>query len=300
MPSTPVENLLIHLGLPDTEATKIANIPEAEHATFDLKPYAEKVRANYQTQFKNDPAFFSDITIENLPPEVKKKMESAQFGRAAKITTEKLIKGLGMTEADYADLPEETKEKIELLIPAIAERYTKTKTGAKEVQEQLIAERKKTEELLKKYGPDYENEVKTKYESEANQKITTAIFNANLIGELSTIPGLKIAASDISKTASDLLQSKYGFELVGSSVELRNKSNPALKALREGSSKEITLKDALTEIATERGWVEKAAGDPKGTGTFKVEPNGKGALEMVVAPHIADKISAKIAAEAKS
>ena len=64
--------------------------------------------------------------------------EGAQFGRAAKVVTDKLLKGLGMTEADFADLPDEQKDKIESLIPIIAERYTKTKAGDKQLQADLI------------------------------------------------------------------------------------------------------------------------------------------------------------------
>jgi len=288
-----IVDLLTNLGMPAEDAAKIDSLPEAEQATFDAKPYAEKVRANYQTQFQNDPEFFSGITVDKLPPAVKKQIESAQFGRAAKITTDKLVKALGMTEADYADLPEETKEKIELLIPAIAEKYTKTKTGDKELQNQLIEARKK----LEQYGPDYEAGIETKHKTAAEQRITSAIFNAALIGELSSIPGLKISASDIAKTAHDILQSKYGFERVGDySVELRQKANPQMKVLKEGSSHELTLKDALTELATERGWIEKPAVATKGNGVVTVTPEN-GALKMIVAPHLQDKISKKIAAE---
>lgn len=295
MPSH-IENLLTTLGIPAEDAATIIAIPEAEQANFDVKPYAEKVKSNYQTQLQNDANFFTDITIEKLPPEIKKKIESAQFGRAAKITTDKLLKGLGMTEADYADLPDETKEKIELLIPAIAEKYTKTKAGDKQLQLDLIEARKK----LEAFGPDYENGIKTKYEGEATQKITAAIFNSVLIGELSAIPGLKIPAGDIAATANQIIQSKYGFERIGDfAVELRQKTNPAMKVLKENSSHELTLKEALMDIATERGWIEKEKENESGHGKFEVKPNGKGALSMV-APHLQDKISKKIAAEAKS
>lgn len=287
-----VVDLLTNLGLPAEEAAKIDALPEADQATFDAKPYVEKVRGNYQTQFQNDPAFFNEMTLEKLPVEVKKKVESAQFGRAAKIVTDKLLKGLGMTEADYADLPDEQKEKIELLIPAIAERYSKTKAGDKQLQQDLIEARKKLEAF-----DGYEEKTKTKYESEANQKIAAAIFNAALIGELSAIPGLKIAAGDIAKTANDLLQAKYGFERVGDfAIELRQKANPQMKVLKNGSSQELTLKDALMEIATERGWVEAKKEDAKGNGVVTVAPNGKGSLEMIP-PHLREKISAKIASE---
>lgn len=287
-----IVDLLTTLGVPADEAAKIDSLPEAEQATFDSKPYADKVKSNYTTQLQNDPAFFTDITLEKLPAEVKKKVEGAQFGRAAKIVTDKLLKGLGMTEAEFADLPEDQRDKIETLIPIIAERYTKTKAGDKQLQQDLIAARKE----LEKYGPEYETGIKTKYEGEANQKITSAIFNAALIGELSAIPGLKIPASDIAATANQILSSKYGFERVGDyGVELRQKANPQMKVLKDNSSHELTLKEALVDIATERGWIEKKEEGGSGSGKIEIKPtNGK--LTMV-APHFQDKISKKIAAE---
>lgn len=293
MPSH-IETLLTAIGVPAEDAATIIALPEAEQAAFDVKPYAEKVRNNYQTQLQNDPAFFNDLTLEKLPADVKKKVENAGFGRASKIVTDKFLKGIGMTEADYADLPQETKDKIELLIPAIAERYTKTKAGDKETQGQLIEARKKLEEY-----EGYEEKVKTKYEADANEKINSAIFRANLIGELSAIPGLKIPAADIAKAAEDILNGKYAFQRVGDfSIELRQKSNPQMKVLKDNSSHELTLKEALTQIATDRGWVAEDSDDGnKGSGKIKVEPGKDGKLNMI-APHLRDKISKKIAAEA--
>lgn len=291
---TPVETLLTSIGLPAEDVTKIASLPEDQHAGFDSKPYLEKVRGNYQTQFQNDPAFFSDLTIEKLPPDIKKKIESAQFGRAANIVRDKFLKGLGMTEADLADLSEEQREKLEQYIPAVTEKYAKTKAGDKQLQQDLIEARKKLESF-----DGLEEKIKSKYESESGQKITAAIFNAALIGELSSIQGLKIPAADIAATANQILQNKYAFERVGDyTVELRQKGNPSMKVLKDGSSHELTLKDALAAIATERGWIEAEQDKGSGAGKVKVTPNGNGELTMVP-PHLREKFSHKIAAEGK-
>ncbi len=287
-----VETLLTTLGIPAEDAAKIIALPEADQATFDNKPYADKVKANYQTQLQNDPNFFNDMTIEKLPPEIKKKLESSQYGRAAAIVRDKFLKGLGMTESDLADLTEEQKEKLEQYIPAVTDKYAKTKAGDKQLQADLIEARKKLEAF-----DGMEETYKTKYEGEANSKVTAAIFNSALIGELSTIPGLKISASDIAKTANDILQSKYAFERVGDySVELRQKANPAMKVLKNNSSQELSLKEALAEIATERGWIEKEAEAGRGSGKVTITPDKTGTLQMVP-PHLQDKISKKIAAE---
>lgn len=291
-----IVNLLTGLGLPAEDATKIDSLTETEQETFDFKPYAEKVKANYHTQFQNDPTFFDDITLEKLPLDIKKKIENTQFGRAAKITSDKLTKGLGMTDADYAELTTEQKEKLELFVPAIAEIFSRTKTGDKELQNQLIDARKQ----LEKYGPEYETTIATKYETQANQKISSAIFNSNLIGELSSIPKLKIAASDIAKTASDILLNKYGFERIGEfDIELRQKDKPEMKVLKEGTSHQLTLKDALVDIATERGWIDEDDPDGnKGGGKINIVP--KDGKLTIVSPHISDKIKRKIAEEAKA
>jgi len=291
---TPIENILTSIGLPADEISQIMNVPETDHETFDPQPFINKVKTNYQTQFKNDPAFFNELTVETLPVEVRKKLESNQYGRAANITREKLLKGLGLTEADYSDFTPEQKEKLELFVPALAEKYAKNKAGDKQLQNDLIEARRKLEEFS-----GQEETFKTRYESEANQKISAAIFNAALISELSSIPGLKIPASDIAKTAAEIVNSKFAFERVGDfSIELRNKENPTMKVLKKDSSHEVTLKDVLTDIATERGWLEAAAGGSGGSGKVKVDGTG-GKLNMqTIPPHLQDKIGRKIASEA--
>jgi hypothetical protein len=290
-----IVDLLTTLGVPAEDAAKIDTLPEAEQATFDAKPYAEKVKGNYETQFKNDPNFFNNITVENLPPTVKKAIESGQYARATNEAKGKIAKALGFTADEIKDLESDDYKALDFYIPAITEKWTKTKAGDKETQAQLIEARKQ----LEKYGPDYEKGIETKYQTQAEQKVTAAIFNAALIGELSAIPGLKIPAGDIAATANQILQSKYGFERVGDySVELRQKANPQMKVLKTGSSQELTLKEALAEIATERGWVEKEEKDKgKGSGKINVTPGADGTLKMVVAPHLQDKLAKKIAAE---
>jgi len=291
----PIEVLLTSIGITPEDATKIVSLPDAEKETFDAKPYVEKVRGNFKTQLQNDPTFFEGLTAEKLPPDIVKKIEKDQFFRANNIMKGKLTKGLGLTDADLADLTDEQKEKLESYVSAVAEKFVKTKAGDKQIQAELIEARKKLEAF-----DGLEDRVKTKYETESNQKINSAIFNAVLLGELSSIDGLKIAASDIAPVANGILQSKYGFERVGDyNIELRQKANPTMKVLKDGTSHEMTMKDALIAIATERGWIaEKEEGEDEketGSGKFKVKNSG-GKLKMV-APHLQDKISKKIAAE---
>jgi hypothetical protein len=292
-----IDDILLAAGIPAEDVVKLNTLPEADQATFDAKPYVDKVRTNYSTQLANDPAFFTDLTLDKLPPEVKKKVESAQYGRAANITRDKFLKGLGMTEEDIADLTPEQKEKLELYIPAVTEKYAKTKAGDKQLQNDLIATRKELEKF-----DGYEDKMKLKYDTEYNDKYTAAVLNSALLGELSSIPGLKINAADIAKTAHDLLNNKFDFERVGDfGVELRQKGNKAMKVLKPNSSHELTLKDALLEIATERGWIEKQQQGGNGSGIVQgaVIPGANGQLKMTLPPHLADKISQNIAIEKK-
>jgi len=293
-----IDDILLAAGIPAEDVVKLNTVKDEDLQSFDNKPYVEKIKTNYSTQLANDPAFFTDLTLDKLPIEVKKKVESAQYGRAANITRDKFLKGLGMTEEDIADLTDEQKQKLETFIPLTTEKWTKKNASAKDIQEQLIAERKLREELQKKLSPEWEKEIETKHETKAEARITSAIFNAALIGELSSIQGLKIPAGDIAATANNILQSKYGFERIGDySVELRQKDNKAMKVLKPNSSHELTLKDALLEIATERGWIEDKKDDSKDKGkgvvTVVTPTNGK----LTMSPHIADKISQKIATE---
>lgn len=290
-----IETLLTSIGVPAEDAAKIIALPEAEQATFDAKPYAEKVKTNYQTQLQNDPAFFSDLTIEKLPADIKKKLESGQYARATNVAKEKIAKALGFNSEEIKEFEADDYKALDFWIQPVVEKWTKSKAGDKETQAQLIEARKK----LEQYGPDYEKNIATKYETEANAKINSTIFRANLIGELSAIPGLKIPAADIAKAAEDILTGKYSFERVGDfAVELRQKSNPQMKVLKDNSSQELTLREAIQQIAKDRGWAaEEGKDDNKGSGKIPVVPGKDGKLSMV-APHLQSKISNKIAAEA--
>lgn len=294
MPSH-IETVLTSLGISAEDAIAILAVPEADQATYDVKPIAEKVKANYQTQFKNDPSFFNDIKLENLTPDVRKQIESGQYARATNVAKEKIAKAFGFTDEEIKDLATDDFKSLDFYVPAIAEKYAKTKAGDKQLQQDLIDARKK----LEQFGPDYEANIATKYKSEAEQQITQAIFNANLVGDLAGIEGLKISAGDLAPIAASALMAKYGFVKSGDfSIELRQKANPEMKVLKEGSSQELTLKEALQMIAVEKNWVDKKA-DPQDQGTgggkLNIKPEGG---KLVMAPHLQDKINKKIAAEA--
>jgi hypothetical protein len=294
MPNKHIETILTSIGLPAEDVAAIVAVPEAEQEKFDASPYLSKVKTSYQTQLQNDPGFFNDLTLEKLPADVKKKLESGQYARATNVAKEKLAKALGFTPEEIKDLETDDYKALDFYIPALTEKWTKNKSGDKQLQQQLIDARKKIEEF-----DGLDEKLKVKYESESNQKISDVVFNAVVISELSSIPGLKISASDIAGTANSILKSKYAVERVGDfGIELRQKSNPQMKVLKDNSSQELTLKEAIQEIAVERGWAEKEEPvDPKtGKGKVKVEPE-KG--KLIMAPHLQKKINDKIATEAK-
>lgn len=285
-----IETLLTNIGITPEDATAIVESTD----DMDVSQYVEKVKTNYKTQLQNDPEFFA---FDKLPADVKKKIESGQYARATNVTKEKLAKALGFTPEEIKDLETDDFKALDYYVPAIADKWTKGKSGDKEIQAQLIDARKQLEKF-----DGMEERLKMKYESETGQKIASVIFNASVLSELAAIPGLKISATDIAKTANEILQSKYAFERVGDySIELRQKSNPTMKVLKPNSSKELTLKEAIQEIVKERAWAADVDEDDDGadknrSGKVKIVPD-KGKLSMI-APHLQDKISKKIAAEA--
>lgn len=288
-----IETILSSVGIPTEDVAKI--IAASDDDQFDIKPITEKIKSNYQTQFQNDPAFFNDLTLEKLPADIKKKLESGQYARATNVAKEKIAKALGFTSEEIKDLEADDFKALDFYVPAIAEKWTKNKSGDKELQQQLIETRKKLESF-----DGIEEKLKTKYESETNQRISDVIFNAVVVSELSSIPGLKISAADIAATANNILKSEFAFERVGDfSVELRQKSNPTMKVLKGNTSQELTIKEAIQEIAEKRGWVDKkdddTSDDKTGSGKVIIKPE-KGKLTMI-APHLEKKMKDKIASE---
>lgn len=285
-----LETLATAVGVPAEDIQAVTALKDTD--TFDPKDIVEKVRGSYKTQFQNDPEFFKDITPDKLPEPTRKKFETEQFGRATGIVKQKFQKILGLTDDDLANLTDEQKNKWEELVPAMASLWTtnNSKGGDKVTQQRLIDTIKQVEALQAENG-----NLKTKYETEYGEKMNGALFSAALIGELSQLD-LKIPAADIAATANSLLLSKYGFAKVGDyGIELRQKAHPNMKVLQGNSSREMTLKDALTELATERGWLKEKKDEKGGGGTFKIEP-GKGGLN-IIPPHLQGVIANKIASE---
>jgi hypothetical protein len=113
---------------------------------------------------------------------------------------------------------------------------------------------------------------------------------------------LKVKASTLAREAKEILNAKYAIVRNGDfGVELRQKANPQMKVLKPNSSHELTLKEALAEIAEGESWVEAQQKEEQksGSGKVTVTPTNDG-LKAVVAPHIADKISNKINASKKT
>src|SRR5690349_13344264 len=137
-----IETLLTSAGIPAEDATRIASLPEAEQETFDVKPYVEKIKTNYQTQLQNDPSFFNDLTLEKLPADIKKKLESGQYARATNVAKEKIAKALGFTAEEIKEFEADDYKALDYYVQAVVEKWTKNKSGDKETQQQLIEARK--------------------------------------------------------------------------------------------------------------------------------------------------------------
>src|SRR5437868_5201668 len=95
-----IEQLLTNAGLAAEDVQVIMSLPDDKQETFDPKPYADKINSHFTTILQNDPKFFDSITVEKLPPAVKKQLESGQYARATNIAKEKIAKALGFSEEE--------------------------------------------------------------------------------------------------------------------------------------------------------------------------------------------------------
>jgi hypothetical protein len=281
-----LNSLITSAGIEAADIEAILALPaDAKPEDFKVDDYVGKIKTNIETQVKNDPKFWEGLNSENIHADFKKRLESEQYGRAANITRQKVLKGLGLTEADIADLPDEDKNKLEVFVTKAAEKFAATKTSDKQLQQQLVETRKKLEDLELDI-PTREGKIKQDYETKYNSEKLDFI----ILAELATVENLKAPAQYLVKELAAALKEENAFEINGLSAVPMQKSNPKLKIL-EGS-KEVSLKDLIVKKLTADGLIAAPAAPGKngGTVTVDVNPDGKGGLG--ISSHIMDKITA--------
>lgn len=282
-----LEQVLTATGLTPEQVKAIVDLP-AEQTEFKTDDYVAPIRSNVETQVKNDPKFYEGLNKENLPKEFYKSLEAEQYGRAANIVRTNVLKAVGLSEKDFADLGEEGK-KLEVFTPAFAKKLSEGKVTDKELQEKLIQANTKIQEL-ESAAPTIEEKYKTEYE----QKVSAFSFAHNVISELSGIEGLKAPVKFISGGIIDTLRSKYAFEIVDNVVELRQKDKPTLKVLVDNGTKELTLSAAIkTILETEQLIDAKKTTTTKTTVTVNTGENG-----LKIGKAVNDKIAKRIKDEA--
>ena len=276
-----LNNLISQTGLEAADIEAILALPaEGEH---DLTAYTGKIHTAAESKLKNDPDFWEKLDETNVNPAFQKRIESQQYGRAANIVRQKALKALGLKEEDLGELTDDDKKSVETYIGKAAEKFASSKVSDQQLQADLLAARKKVEELELDI-PTRETKIKADYETEYSNKTLDLIILAELAG----IEGLKVPAHYVAKEMAATLKEENAFAVNGLKATPKQKANPNLDVL-EGS-KALTLKDLIVKKLTADGLIEKApaAGSKKGSTVVDVDPDGNGGLG--ISSHILDKI----------
>lgn len=290
-----IKQLLTALNVPDDKIKAVMELPPEKVAEFKPDEIVTLVRSNTAETIKNDPEFWKALDEKNVNEDFRKRIETAQYGRAANIARTNILKATGLKEEDFKDLGEDGK-KLDVFIPAIVKKITEGKVTDKTMQEQLM---KVTEELnkLKEEAPTTEQKIRDEYTG----KMTEEKFDFIVLSRVASTPGLKVPAHYVSDKIAAQLKEDHNFVVSGTRAELRQKANKELKVLENG--KEVTLDAAIQKILKADGLIdEKAAaaasggGNPKGTVTVEVEGSQNG-LQL---GHVNDKISQRLQEEKAS
>ena len=245
-----IEQVLKTAGLPDDQIKALNDLPEDSK---DFKPdsFLAPIKSTFENQVKNDPKFYEGLNKENLPKEFIQKLETEQYGRAASIVRQNMLKAVGLAEKDFADLGDDGK-KIDIFTPAFVKKLSEGKVGDKELQAKLIEANTEIEKL-KGEIPTIEN----KYRGEFESKVSDFTFTQNVLMELASIPGLKVKPSWVSDRIVKDLKSKFAYAVDGDKVELRQKDKPTLKVLTDNGTKELTLTAAINQLLETDDLIDK-------------------------------------------
>lgn len=286
-----IEEVLKSSGLPEDQLKALKELPE-DHPDFKTDEYVAPIRTNVETQVKNDPKFYEGLNKENLPKEFVQKLEAEQYGRSAAIVRGNMLKAVGMSEKDFADLGEEGK-KIDVFTPAFVKKLSEGKVGDKELQAKLIEANQKIADMEAE-APKTAEKFKSEYEA----KILDFQFHNAVLTNLASVPGLKAPAKYLTADVTSQLKSKYAFEIGDAgTVELRQKDKPTLKVLTDNGTKELTLAGAIGQILETDDLVDKKKATTTTTTTTKV--NGEDGKGLTMSKNVNDKVSKRLAEDAK-
>jgi len=282
MAQTHIDQVLKTAGLPEDQIKALNDLPEG--AEFKPDSFIAPIKSTFENQVKNDPKFYEGLNKENLPKEFIQKLETEQYGRAASIVRQNILKTMGMNEKDFAELGDEGK-KIDIFLPAFVKKLSEGKVGDKELQAKLIEANTEIEKLKGQF-PEIENKFKGEFESKMND----FAINQSILTILASVPGLTAPAKYVSERLIKDLKAKYGFSVEGDSVELRQKEKPTLKVLIDNGTKELTLTAAINQILEADGLVDKKRTTVT-TQTTKVDVGQNG---LVMHQKVNDKVRKRI------
>lgn len=289
MAQTHLADVLKASGLPEDQVKALTDLPE-DTKDFKTDTYIAPIRSNVETQVKNDPKFYEGLNKENLPKEFLKTLESEQYGRSAAQVRANMLKAVGLSDKDFADLGDDGK-KIDVFTPAFVKKLSEGKVGDKELQAKLIEANKKLEEIETSIP-----EIEKKYKGEYDGKITDFQVSNGIFSLLAAVPGLSAPAKNLAPDITAQLRAKFAFAIVDNTIELRQKSKPDLKAMNEKGTAEVTLKDAIQQIVEADGLVDKKKITTTTT-TTKIDTGPEG---LNIGKHVSDKANKRKLEDAKA
>lgn len=278
-------------GLSADQVKALIDLPE-ETADFKADTYVTPLREAVATAVRNDPKFYESINRENLPKEVLKTLEAEQYGRAASQVRANMLKAVGLTEKEFADLGEDGK-KLDVFTPAFAKKLAEGKVTDKQLQQALIEANTKIEQL-EAGAPAIEKKYADQYEA----RFAETQFNAHVLTNLAAVPGLKVQPGYVAGVIGSKLKSLYAVVLgEDGTPELRQKANPTLQVLVDGKTP-LTLAAAIATIATADNLVDTKKKVDGKDGKTEVDSDKKGGLKM--SGNVNDKVQRRLAEESKA
>lgn len=289
-----IKQLLTALNVPEDKIKAVMELPAEKVAEFKPDEIVTFVRANTTEQIRNDPEFWKALDEKNVNEDFRKRIETAQYGRAANIARTNILKATGLKEDDFKELGEEGK-KLDVFIPAVMKKLTDGKVTDKTLQEQLI---KVNEELekLKTEAPTNEQKIREEYTG----KMTEEKFDFIVLSRVAATPGLKVPAHYVSDKIAAQLKEENNFVVSGTRAELRQKVNKELKVLDNG--KEVTLDAAIQKILKADGLIDEKVANASGGGGNKgtVEVDVQGNPTGLQLGHVSGKVNQRLQEEKAS
>lgn len=291
MPLEYLKPLLTGLGIDEKKADELLNIPEDKQKDFKPDEVVDAAKKTWETKLKNDPEFLGSLSEDVLPEPIIKSIESKQYGKAAAMTRQHLIKGMGLTDADFEDLGDDGK-KIQVFVKRAVEKFVAGKSTDEKLQNDLIAARKELDKL-KEEEPQKLTELENRFKTESDARM----FEFIVLTNLANFKNLKVPVSYVVDKVTAKLKSTYAFEVEGMDATPKQKNNPKLDVI-VGTDK-LTLGKAIEKILTDDDLLAKEVTPTKEKGNIQIDVEGSGG-ELKISSHIADKIKKVMELEGKA